>query len=118
MSGKHALAIAEAKSLHKRLAAAETTSQMRVLQLKDNPAARHEAVKRDVLEGLKRENIELLAQLEGRPGGAKLVPLSTLENSRMDVKEMERLVAEKEKRMMRLKEVICISLRNGCAYFD
>lgn len=97
----------EVKALQKRLAAAETTSQMRILQLKDNPAARHESVKREILDNLKRENAELLTQLEGRPGGAKLVPMSTLENSRMDVKEMEKVVAEKEKRMMRLKEVFC-----------
>lgn len=100
----HALAIAEVESLRKRLAAAETTSQLRILQLKENPTERHEIVKRERLDALKRENTDLLAQLEGRPG-AKLVPISTLENSRMDVKEMEKVVAEKEKRMMRLKEV-------------
>ena len=99
------LAINEAQSLQKRLAASETTSRMRVLQLKDNPTTRHEAVKKELLDGLKRENEALLAQLEGRPGGAKLVPMSTLENCRMDVKEMEKVVAEKEKRMTRLKDV-------------
>jgi len=78
---------------------------LRVLQLKDNPTERHEIIKRERLDALKKENTDLLAQLEGRPGGAKLVPMSTLENSRMDVKEMEKVVAEKEKRMMRLKEV-------------
>ena len=35
----------------------------------------------------------------------KLVPISTLENARADIKSMEKVVAEKEKRMMRLKEI-------------
>lgn len=102
----HQMAVVEVQSLQKRLAAAETTSQLRVLQLKDNPTSRHEAVKKETLDSLREENAALVAQLEGRPGVGKLVPISTLENTRLDIKEMEKVIAEKEKRMQRLKEVI------------
>ncbi|EWC44071.1 hypothetical protein DRE_07206 [Drechslerella stenobrocha 248] len=98
------LSLVEIKALQKQLAAAETTSRMRVLQLKDNPTARHESTKAETLRVLKEENKALLAQLEGQSGGIKLVPIGTLERSRLDVKDMEALVAEKEKRMLRLKE--------------
>ncbi|KAF3914366.1 hypothetical protein ABW20_dc0100166 [Dactylellina cionopaga] len=101
----YALASIETKALQKHLAAAEATSRMRILQLKDNPASHHEATKAEALRVLRDENEALLAQLEGRSGGTKLVPMSTLERSRLDVKEMETLVFEKEKRMLRLKEM-------------
>ncbi|KAK6332727.1 coiled-coil domain-containing protein mad1, variant 2 [Orbilia brochopaga] len=101
----HQLTLVEVKALQKQLAAAETISRMRVLQLKDNPTARHEATKAEALQVLREENKALLAQLEGQPGGVKLVPIGTLERCRLDVKEMEALVAEKDKRMLRLKEM-------------
>ncbi|KAK6505307.1 coiled-coil domain-containing protein mad1 [Arthrobotrys musiformis] len=101
----HKLAVVEIKALQKQLAASETTSRMRVLQLKDNPVARHEVTKMETLRVLREENKALLAQLEGQQGGTKFVPISTLERSRLDVQEMEALVAEKEKRMTRLKEM-------------
>ncbi|KAK6342603.1 coiled-coil domain-containing protein mad1 [Orbilia javanica] len=101
----HKMASVEIKALQKQLAASEATSRMRVLQLKDNPAARHEVTKLETLRVLREENKALLAQLEGQPGGTKFVPISTLERSRLDVQEMEALVVEKEKRMTRLKEM-------------
>ncbi|RVD82947.1 uncharacterized protein DFL_007355 [Arthrobotrys flagrans] len=101
----HQIASVEIKALQKQLEASEATSRMRVLQLKDNPAARHEVTKLETLRVLREENQALLAQLEGQPGGARFVPISTLERSRLDVQEMEALVAEKEKRMARLKEM-------------
>ncbi|KAF3278762.1 coiled-coil domain-containing protein mad1, variant 4 [Orbilia oligospora] len=99
------IATIEIQALQKQLMASEATSRMRVLQLKDNPAARHEVTKKETLRVLREENKALLAQLEGQPGGTKFVPISTLERSRLDVQEMEALVAEKEKRMTRLKEM-------------
>ncbi|KAF3096862.1 coiled-coil domain-containing protein mad1 [Orbilia oligospora] len=99
------IATIEIQALQKQLMASEATSRMRVLQLKDNPAAHHEVTKKETLRVLREENKALLAQLEGQPGGTKFVPISTLERSRLDVQEMEALVAEKEKRMTRLKEM-------------
>lgn len=101
----HRMALIEMKALQRQLAAAEATSRMRVLQLKENPTSQIESIKADMLRSLKKENSDLLAQVSGQSGGPILVPMSTLENLRTDMKEMERLVAEKEKRMSRLKEV-------------
>ncbi|KAK6330145.1 coiled-coil domain-containing protein mad1 [Orbilia blumenaviensis] len=99
------LVAVEMNALEKQLAASEATSRMRILQLRDNPAARHEVTKAETLRVLRDENKALLAQLEGQPGGTRFVPISTLERSRLDLQEMEALVAEKEKRMARLKEM-------------
>lgn len=78
-------------------------TSVRILELRDNPTSRDQAVKASQLAALKEENAALLAQLEGR--AVKSVPISTLENARKDTKSMERVAAEKEKRMMRLKEI-------------
>ncbi|KAA8914560.1 spindle assembly checkpoint component Mad1 [Sphaerosporella brunnea] len=94
----------EIEALQFRLTSMEGTST-RILQLKDNPTAREQAVKVSELKALKEENAALLAQLEGREGELRMVPRATLENVRAEVKAMEKLVAEKEKRMARLKEI-------------
>lgn len=94
----------EIDALHYRIASMENTST-RILQLKDNPTAREQAVKVATLNALREENAALLAQIEGNLEKAKMVPRATLENVRAEVKDMERVVAEKEKRMTRLKEI-------------
>ena len=95
---------AEIEALHFRITSMEGTSA-RILQLKDNPTAREQAVKVSQLKALQQENADLLAQLEGRGEEIRMVPLATLENIRAEVKAMGKAVAEKEKRMMRLKEI-------------
>ena len=94
----------EIDALHYRITSMEGTST-RILQLKDNPTAREQAVKVATLNALREENAALLAQIEGNIEKSKMVPRATLENVRAEVKEMERVVAEKEKRMTRLKEI-------------
>jgi mitotic spindle assembly checkpoint protein MAD1 len=95
----------EIQALHHRLSCMQGTST-RILQLKDNPTSREQAVKLSQLTALREENRALLAQVEGRVEDiGKVVPVSTLENARADVRSMEKVVAEKEKRMMRLKEI-------------
>jgi mitotic spindle assembly checkpoint protein MAD1 len=94
----------EIEALQFRLTSMEGTST-RILQLKDNPTAREQAVKVSELKALKEENAALLAQLEGREGELRMVPKATLENVRAEVKALEKVVAEKEKRMARLKEI-------------
>ena len=95
----------EIQALQHRLTSMEGTST-RILQLKDNPTSREQAVKVSQLTSLREENRALLAQIEGRSEDiGKVVPISTLENARQEIKSMEKLVAEKEKRMMRLKEI-------------
>jgi mitotic spindle assembly checkpoint protein MAD1 len=95
----------EIEALQFRITAMEGTST-RVLQLKDNPTTREQAVKVSQLTALREENAALLAQLEDRaPEVGRVVPLATLENARSDIKSMEKVIAEKEKRMTRLKEI-------------
>jgi mitotic spindle assembly checkpoint protein MAD1 len=77
-------------------------SRTRVLELKDNPAARHEAVQKKHLDQLTSENTALLQRIQGKGIG---VPKETIERMKGELERMEALVAQKEKRMMRLKEV-------------
>ncbi|KAL7276529.1 coiled-coil domain-containing protein mad1 [Rhizina undulata] len=100
-----ALARKEIEAQLIRVASLEGTSS-RILQLKDNPTSRQEAIKLEQINSLREENRALLAQLEGRMDKVgKVVPFKTLENVRAEVKAMENLVAERDKRIQRLKEI-------------
>ena len=101
-----------AKLLHQELKAAKShlkslqaKSRTRVLELRDNPTAEAENIKISTLNTLKAENRDLLAQLHGNSSDAKVVPVSALESMKLDIQDMERSVADKEKRMRRLKEI-------------
>ena len=88
-------------------------SRTRVLSLRSNPTTDFEAIKASTLSTLKQENHDLLARLdnstlghtESKHSGVDLVPKSTLDALRLELKELERTVAEKEKRMLRLKQI-------------
>ena len=88
-----------------QLSSLKNSSRTRILELCSNPTADAEALKISTLTSLRAENKELLSQLEGRPYGTKVVPISTLDNVRGEMKEMEKIIAEKEKRMLRLKQI-------------
>lgn len=75
----------------------------RILELKENPTSREEYIRTSQLDALRGENAALLAQLEGR--SVKSVPIATLENARFEIKKLEKVVADKEKRQTRLKEI-------------
>lgn len=101
-----------AKLLHQELKATKShlkhlqaKSRTRVLELRDNPTAEAEAIKLSTLTTLKAENRDLLAQLRGDSLNVKSVPATTLESMKLDIQDMERSVADKEKRMRRLKEI-------------
>jgi len=83
-------------------------SRTRVLELKDNPTSRHEAVQKKYLDQLASENAALLQRIQGKGIG---VPKETIERMKGEIERMEALVAQKEKRMMRLKEVIHLTHR-------
>lgn len=101
----NALFCNEISALKFQLSAMESTS-IRVLQLKDNPTSREQSVKLSILESLREENAALLAQIDGPTDRlGKMVPRSSLDNAKAEIKIMEKLVAEKEKRMTRLKEI-------------
>jgi mitotic spindle assembly checkpoint protein MAD1 len=88
-----------------RLKAATQHSKTRILTLRSNPTSDVEAIKLATLTALRGENAALLAQLRTGNPNTQVVPVSTLEAAQRDTKEMEKVVAEKEKRMSRLKQL-------------
>ncbi|KAI9710861.1 MAG: hypothetical protein M1812_007313 [Candelaria pacifica] len=92
--------------VHKsQLTTLKATPRTRVLELRSNPTADVEVLKMSTLTNLRKENKTLLDQLEGRPQGTEVVPIATLELARADIRNMEKTVADKEKMMMRLKQI-------------
>ncbi|KAI9674126.1 MAG: coiled-coil domain-containing protein mad1 [Caeruleum heppii] len=86
-----------------------TSTPSRILELRSNPTSTFHAIRTGTLTSLRTENAALLAQLTGPTtnGGraSKVVPISALENARAEIEEAKREVAEKEKRMTRLKQI-------------
>ncbi|KAK5707125.1 coiled-coil domain-containing protein mad1 [Elasticomyces elasticus] len=96
---------AELKVCGKQLTALRSASRTRTLELRNNPTAEVEKIKMLTLTTLREENRALLAQLEGKPHAAKVVPISTLESMRLEVKEREETIRGLEKKMLRLKQI-------------
>lgn len=88
-----------------QLSSIQQTSRTRVLELRSNPTADHEAVKLSTLDTLRAENKALLAKLEGQPHNTDTVPISTLHNVRLEIQNLEATIASKEKLMKRMKEI-------------
>ena len=83
-----------------------SAARMRILELKDNPTARSEAVKLAQLRTLQAENSALLAQLRGNMSEVgKVVPVHSIDAAQHQLEELKQQVAEKEKRMARLKQI-------------
>ncbi|KNG89649.1 M protein repeat protein [Aspergillus nomiae NRRL 13137] len=95
----------ELEATKSQLKSLKAKSRTRVLELRDNPTAQAENLKLSTITTLKAENRDLLAQLQGDHNSVKSVPVSTLESLKLEIQEMERVVADKEKRMRRLKEI-------------
>ncbi|KAJ9313160.1 hypothetical protein DTO271D3_6589 [Paecilomyces variotii] len=95
----------ELEAAKSHLNSLQAQSRTRILELRDNPTAEAENLKMSTIRTLKAENRDLLAQLQGGHGNVKVVPVSALESMKLELQEMERTVAEKEKRMRRLKEI-------------
>ncbi|GAB7351644.1 hypothetical protein MBLNU459_g2250t1 [Dothideomycetes sp. NU459] len=88
-----------------QLKALREASRTRVLELRDNPTATAEAIKMSTLRTLREENAALLEQLEGRPSSTKVVPISTLENVRLQMRELEATIAQRDLKQKRLKDI-------------
>lgn len=99
------LAKKELDAAKSQLRSLKAKSRTRVLELRDNPTAEAEKIKMTTLKTLQAENRDLLAQLRGNHVGAKVAPVSTLEALKLEIQEMERVVADKEKRNRRLREI-------------
>ena len=107
LQSTYALLQTEHAALQSQLSSLQQSAKTRILSLRSNPSDNFEATKLTTLTTLRQENKDLLAQLENRPdaAGTKLVPQSTLENLRLEMQDLEQQVRDKEKRMLRLKEI-------------
>ena len=107
LQSTYALLQTEHAALQSQLSSLQQSAKTRILSLRSNPSDSFEATKLSTLSTLRQENKDLLAQLENRydAAGTKLVPQSTLENLRLEMQDLEQQVRDKEKRMLRLKEI-------------
>ncbi|KAK3116199.1 coiled-coil domain-containing protein mad1 [Teratosphaeriaceae sp. CCFEE 6253] len=96
---------AELQASTSQLKSLKETSRTRVLELRDNPTAAAEAIKLSTLRTLRDENAALLNQLEGKPHGTKVVPISTLDNIRLQLADSQAQIAAQEKKTARLKQI-------------
>ena len=112
LQSTYALLQTDHTALQSQLSSLQQSAKTRVLSLRSNPSDDFQATKLSTLSALRQENKDLLARLENRgnddddaPGTAKSVPHSTLENLRLEMRELEQQLRDKEKRMLRLKEI-------------
>jgi mitotic spindle assembly checkpoint protein MAD1 len=87
-----------------RLTAATQQSKTRILSLRSNPTSDFEAIKLETLKELRRENADLLAQLQNS-GPITSVPLSALEASQRAILDAQNALASEKKRNDRLMKV-------------
>lgn len=89
-------------------------SRTRILSLRSNPTSDHISLKQSEIDGLRAENKALLERFvpstlpdssSGPTEQVQLVPVHSLNNARAELKAMEEVVREKEKRMLRLKQI-------------
>ncbi|KAJ5158193.1 Mitotic checkpoint [Penicillium coprophilum] len=99
------LARRELDAAKSQIKSLKAKSRTRVLELRDNPTAQTEQIKMTTLTTLQSANRDLMAQLRGGRTDVKVVPVSALESIKLEMQDMERTVADKEKRMRRLKEI-------------
>ena len=96
---------AELKASASQIKSLKETSRTRVLEFRNNPTAEVEAIKMSTLGTLREENTALLTQLEGKSPSTKVVPISTLENMRLQLQEAQTQIAQTEKKTLRLKQI-------------
>lgn len=95
----------ELKANISQLSALRAASKTRIFEFRDNPTAQTERIKMTTLSLLKDENKALLDQLEGRPNGTKVVPISTLDHVRAQIADLEATIAQRDKKQKRLKDI-------------
>lgn len=101
----HVLLTSELSATKAQLASAEQSSSTRILSLRANPTDSFQNLKFATIASLREENTALIDQLGGQPHGTKVVPVSSLRNAKLEIGELEHSIQEKEKRMLRLKQV-------------
>lgn len=105
LQSRNALLEAELKASASQLSSLKQSSRTRVLEFRNNPTAEHEAIKLSTLRTLRDENAALLAQLEGKPSSTKVVPISSLENIRLQLQDAQTQITKLEKKELRLKQI-------------
>lgn len=105
LQSRNQLLEAELKASVSQIASLKDASRTRVLEFRNNPTAEQEAIKLSTLRTLRDENAALIAQLEGKPNGTKVVPISTLENIRLQLSDSEAQIKKLEKKELRLKQI-------------
>ncbi|KAF2876739.1 spindle assembly checkpoint component MAD1 [Massariosphaeria phaeospora] len=95
----------EYKAQHSQLKKLKESSRTRVLELKSNPTADAEALKLSTVRSLREATTELLARLEGANPSTGSVPIATLTAAQDELAELTHTVAEREKRIKRLKQI-------------
>ncbi|KAI4208540.1 MAG: hypothetical protein LQ346_000050 [Caloplaca aetnensis] len=97
-----------------QLASLQSESRTRILTLRSNPTDTHLSMKQTEIDSLRAENKALLSQFvpstrsqssSSPTEQVQLVPVHSLNNARAELRALEAVVADKEKRMMRLKQI-------------
>ena len=78
--------------------------KIRILQLRDNPLAKEQFIKRKQLDLLKQENEDLLKKLQSSPADIKSVPLSVVKTMEFDLRQCEKELFKSNKKFTRLRE--------------
>jgi mitotic spindle assembly checkpoint protein MAD1 len=96
----------ELQVAQERLAAAERQSSTRILSLRSNPTSDHEAIKQSTLDALRKENADLLSQIQSKKHStAATIPISSLEASQRYVRTLQLELASEKKGKDRLLKV-------------
>lgn len=110
----HSQLVADLSATKSQLHSLRQDSRTRILTLRSNPTDNHISLRQQEIDGLRAENKALLAQFvpssqpnSSSPPSAEVqtVPVHTLNNARAELAALEKVVAEKEKRMLRLKQI-------------
>ncbi|KAL8859616.1 MAG: hypothetical protein Q9178_004015 [Gyalolechia marmorata] len=110
----HAQLLADFSATKSQLHSLQQDSRIRILSLRSNPTDNHLSLRQREIDGLRAENKALLAQFvpSSQPNSSsspaanvQTVPVHSLNNARAELAALETVVAEKEKRMLRLKQI-------------
>jgi mitotic spindle assembly checkpoint protein MAD1 len=81
-------------------------SRTRILELRSNPTANHEAIQISTINTLRTENAALLTQLRGEDlSNVPVVPAATVDNLTMQLSRLQAEVGSAQKQTSRLREI-------------
>ncbi|KAL9606621.1 MAG: hypothetical protein Q9179_000207 [Wetmoreana sp. 5 TL-2023] len=106
--------LADLQATKTQLQSLQTDSRTRILSLRSNPTDDYLSMRQAEIDGLRAENKALLAQFvpsthadscSPTTADVQTVPVHSLNNARAEIRALESALAEKEKRMLRLKQI-------------